>query len=85
MLKDQESIKKRWKEYFGTLYNAAGKPTACDLEKEDDVHEDNKGPLILLSETNASINKLKNGKKHGIMLYCITRCYLSEEAKYQTL
>ena len=63
VIKDQEGIKERWKEYFETLYDAAGKLTTCDLEKEEDVHEDNKGPSILLSETIASVNKLKRGKK----------------------
>ena len=66
VLNDQEEIKERWKEYFEILYDAAGKPTSCILENEEEVHEDEKGPLIMLSETNASVNKLKRGKKQGM-------------------
>ena len=38
----------------------------CLLENEEEVHEDDKGPLIMLSETNASIDKLKRGNKQGM-------------------
>ena len=66
VLNDQEEIKRRWKEYFETLYDAAGKPDSCMLENEEEVHTDDKGPLILQSETNASVDKLKRRKKQGM-------------------
>ena len=44
------------------LYDTANKPTACDLEMENEVAEDDKGPLILLAETEASKLKLKKAK-----------------------
>ena len=66
ILKDKEKIKERWKEYFETLYDAANKPTTCNLEQENEVGEDDKGPLILLAETEASKHKLKKGKAPGL-------------------
>ena len=66
ILKDPKKIKERWKEYFEKLYDAENKPTSCNLENQTEVSEDDKGPLILLAETESSKRKLKKGKAPGL-------------------
>ena len=55
ILKEKEKIMDRWKEYFEHLYDAAGKSKSCDLENEDEVNDEDKGPQIFHTETVNSI------------------------------
>ena len=58
LLTSLDDIKKRWKEYIETLYNADEKPRVSPLEKEEDVPTNQKGPLFIKSEIEYSMKKL---------------------------
>ena len=68
LLTDKSDIKERWREYIETLYDAERKPgkDSFDLEREDEVDKDCKGPDLLVSEIRAAIKETKNRKAVGI-------------------
>ena len=64
LLKDKSDIKERWREYIETLYDAERKPgeDSLDLEREDELDKDSRGPDLLVSEIRAAIKELKSRK-----------------------
>ena len=68
LLTDKSDIKERWREYIETLYDNERKPgkDSLDLELEDEVDKDCKGPDLLVSEIRAAIKELKDRKAVGI-------------------
>lgn len=61
-------IKDRWTEYIEELYSKSNKPRVEDfeLEKENQVESDQKGPGLLIDEIHSAIKEIKNGKATGI-------------------
>ncbi|CAF4593499.1 unnamed protein product, partial [Didymodactylos carnosus] len=68
VLKEPEDIKGRWKEYVEELYDKKGKPKVEDfnMEKEENVGIDEKGPALLEAEILQALEELKNGKAEGV-------------------
>jgi hypothetical protein len=68
LLTEKEDVMNRWKEYIEILYDKDGKPTEEDiqLEQEDQIQEDYKGPEILKSEIEKAIDEMKNNKAEGV-------------------
>jgi len=68
LLTEPEEVRKRWKDYVEILYDKEGKPKPEDmqLEGEDNVPEDFKGPEVMESEILAAIKEMKNKKAVGV-------------------
>lgn len=67
LLTEPDEVRKRWKEYIEVLYDKNGKPSPedMDIENEENVHEDCKGPVLLESEIMAAIKEIKENKAVG--------------------
>ena len=67
-LTDKSDIKERWRKYIETLYVSERLPGkgSRDLEWEDEVDKDPKGPDLLVSEIRAAIKELTSRKAVGI-------------------
>jgi hypothetical protein len=61
-------VKERWREYVEDLYDKTGKPVKedFDLEEENMVGNDQKGPDIMREEIYEAIKCMKKGKAAGI-------------------
>jgi len=68
MLTDPEKIKGRWKDYVEALYDKNGKPKSdeVELEKSDEVNDDERGPDLLKEEIENAINNMKDNKAAGV-------------------
>lgn len=68
ILKEPDEIKSRWREYIEELYDKSGKPglEEFNLEREETVNEDDKGPQLLDDEIESAINELKCRKAEGV-------------------
>ena len=68
ILTDPDEVKIRWKEYIEELYDKDGKPREEDLnlEQEQNIDEDQKGPDILSSELREGLELMKTKKSEGI-------------------
>ena len=68
LLTDKSDIKERWRDNIESLYDAErnrGKDS-LDLEWEDEVVKDSRGPDLLVSEIRAAIKELKSRKAVGV-------------------
>lgn len=67
MLTDPEEVRGRWREYVEELYDGHKKPKMeeLDLELEEEVKEDSKGPDLIEVELRGAIEDLKKGKAVG--------------------
>src|SRR5688572_12973056 len=65
---DAEEVRETWRAYTECLYDKDGKPKVEDLqiEEEEDVEEEEKGPTLLKSEILAAISEMKDGKAVGV-------------------
>ncbi len=65
---DPEEVRERWRTYIETLYDKEGKPKMEDLEIEEEnkVDEDERGPEVLRSEILLAISEMKEGKAVGV-------------------
>jgi len=68
MLTEPEQIKSRWKDYVEVLYDKNGKPTSeeVELEKAEEVTDDERGPELLREEIEAAIKSMKDSKAAGV-------------------
>ena len=68
LLTAKSDIKESWREYIETLYDDERKPgkDSLDLEREDEIDKDSRGPDLLVSEIRAAIKELKSRKAVGI-------------------
>ena len=69
--KDPDKIKKRWKEYIEDLYDKDGKPKLeqFNLEEEENVGIDERGPELIDTEILAAIDELKGEWQKDVMEY----------------
>ena len=65
---EMNEVKERWREYVEELYDKAGKPVVDDFNLEDEniIENDQRGPDILRDEIYAAIKCIKNGKAAGV-------------------
>ena len=65
---DIKEIKERWKEYIEELYWKSSKPRKedFDLERDNQVDEEKRGPDLLREEIEAEIKEMKKGKAMSI-------------------
>ena len=68
LITEPEEVRRRWKEYVEVLYDKNGKPKPedIDMESEDKVLPDCKGPDLLESEIMAAIREMKKNKAVGV-------------------
>ena len=67
MLTDPEEVRGRWKEYVEELYDMHKKPKmeALELELEEEVQEDSKGPELIEVELKGAMENPQEGKAGG--------------------
>jgi hypothetical protein len=65
MIVDQKQVLKIWEIYVEELYDRANRPENLNVEPEEVVDEDHKGPHILRSEVEKAIKEMKDKKAIG--------------------
>jgi hypothetical protein len=65
MIVDQKEVLKIWEIYVEELYNRANRQENLNVEPEEEVDEDHKGPHILRSEVEKAIKKMRDKKATG--------------------
>ena len=56
---------KIWKNYVTELYDRPNQPEMLEVEPEEEVDTDEKGPYILQSEVEKAIKEMRNRKATG--------------------
>jgi len=56
---------KIWKNYVTELYDLPNQPERVEVEPEEEVDTDEKGPYILQSEVGKAIKEMRNRKATG--------------------
>ena len=62
---DQRQVLKIWENYITELYDRPNRPETLELEPEEEVDTDEKGPHILQSEVEKTIKEMGNRKTTG--------------------
>ena len=62
---DQKQVLKIWKNYVTELYDQLNRPETLEVEPEEEVDTDEKGPYILQSEVEKAIKEMRNKKATG--------------------
>ena len=62
---DQRQVLKIWENYITELYDRPNRPETLEVEPEEDVDTDDKGPHILQNEVKKAIKKVRNRKATG--------------------
>jgi hypothetical protein len=62
IIKDQRRVLQIWERYITELYERANRPEHLEVEPEDEVDEDEKGPYILQSEVEKAIKEIRDKK-----------------------
>jgi len=62
---DQRQVPKIWKNYVTELYDRTNRPETIEVEPEEEVDTDEKGPYILQGEVEKSIQEMRNRKATG--------------------
>jgi hypothetical protein len=62
---DQRRVLQIWENYITELYDRANRPEQLEVETEDEVDEDEKGPYILQSEVEKAIKEMRDKKATG--------------------
>jgi hypothetical protein len=61
----QKRVLKVWENYITELYDRANRPERLEVEPEEEVDEDKKGPYILQSEVEKAIKEMRDKKVTG--------------------
>jgi len=61
----QTQVLKIWENYITELYDWPNQPETLEVEPEEEVDTDEKGPYILQSEMEKSIKEMRNKKATG--------------------
>ena len=59
---DQRQVLKIWENYITELYDRPNRPETLEVEPEEEVDTDEKGPHILKSEVEKAIKEMRNRK-----------------------
>ena len=62
---EQSQVLKIWENYITELYDRPNRPETLDVEPEEEVDTDEKGPYILQSEVEKAIKEMRNKKATG--------------------
>ena len=62
---DQRKVLKIWENYITELYDRPNRPETLEVEPEEEVDSDEKGPHILQSEVEKAIKEMRNRKATG--------------------
>ncbi|PNF17035.1 hypothetical protein B7P43_G00839, partial [Cryptotermes secundus] len=62
---DQRQVLKIWENYISELYDRPNRPETLEVEPEEEVDTDEKGPYILQSEVEKAIKEMRKGKATG--------------------
>jgi hypothetical protein len=62
MIIEQRRVLQIWEKYITELYDRANRPKHLEVESEDEVDEDEKGPYILQSEVEKAIKETRDKK-----------------------
>jgi hypothetical protein len=62
---DESQVLKIWENYITELYNRPNRPETIEIEPEEEVDTDEKGPYILQSEVQKAIKEMRNKKAIG--------------------
>ena len=62
---DQRQVLKIWENYITELYDRPNTPKTLEVEPEEEVDTDEKGPHILQSEVEKAIKEMRNIKATG--------------------
>ena len=62
---DQRQVFKIWKNYVTELYDRPNRPETLEVEPEEEVDTDEKGPYISKSEVEKAIKEMRNRKATG--------------------
>ena len=65
VLVDQTQVLKIWENYITQLYDRPNRPETLEVEPEEEVDTDEKGPHILQSEVEKAVNEMRNRKATG--------------------
>ena len=65
---DQKKVLKNWENYVTELYDRPNRPETLEVEPEEEVDTDEKGPCILQSEVEKAIKEMRNKKATGDVL-----------------
>ena len=56
---------KNWENYITELYDQTNRPETLEVEREEEVDTDDKGPHILKSEVEKASKEMRNRKDTG--------------------
>jgi hypothetical protein len=62
---EQSQVLKIWENYITELYDRPDQPETLEVEREEEVDTDEKGPYILQSEVEKAIKEMRNKKATG--------------------
>ena len=62
---EQSQVLKIWENYITELYDRPNRPETLDIEHEDEVDTDERGPCILQNEVEKAIKDMRNKKATG--------------------
>jgi hypothetical protein len=62
---DQKQVLKIWESFVAELYDRANRPENLNVEPEEEVVADHKGPHILRSEVEKAIKEMRDKKATG--------------------
>jgi len=62
---DQKQVLKIWENYVTELYNRPNRRETLEVEPEEEVDTDEKGPYILQSEVQKAVKEMRNRKATG--------------------
>ena len=60
---------KIWENYITELHDRPNRPVTLEVEPEEEVDADEKGPYILRSEVEKAIKEMRNKKLQEMMIY----------------
>ena len=62
---EQSEVLKIWENYITELHDRPNRPVTLEVEPEEEVDADEKGPYILRSEVEKAIKEMRNKKATG--------------------
>jgi len=82
---DQKQVLKTWENYVTELYDRPNRPETLEVEPEEEVNTDEKGPYILQSEVQKAIKEMRNRKAIEEMIMYLEMCSSYWEKWYESI